>query len=149
MIEDLFKPAQLVVPMSLWAVVAFSVLLALAAAVLVVGAMTWCDGGGYLMMMAGVLAYLPLHRFLRAVGPGDHLHLALVLLAALLAGAPVVVLGWRASSEGVLVATGALGVALIAALGIDHLEQQMALIPIGWGVLLFGGLALWLYVQDR
>lgn len=81
------------------------------------------------------MAALGVHRFLRAVEPGDTWRITLVVVATV---AAAMLLAWQARSDstGVVAAGGAaLGAGLLAVVT-DVISEHLAAIPASWGLML-------------
>jgi hypothetical protein len=132
LIESLFTPPAVVVPITGGAIVGYIFVLALGAAILWIGGTYASSAGGRSLLVPAFGAYVMAIsevRFLRAVAP-DNTALAWILYAISYYAIPVF---------------GLLG--LGASIGIDRVQESMGGIPLPWGVPIFGALLLLAYAK--
>lgn len=138
MIDEFFTPAVSVIPMGWGATLGFGLLLLAA----LVGVGLGARMRAWLGLAAGAaVLFLPLHRFLRAIAPGDGQGLWTLVGVVLLA---LVVLTWLLREAGAAVmAWLAVGATFLLAWALDRASESLASVPTSWGlVLLLGALFL-------
>lgn len=96
MIDELFKPAESIVPLTIWGAIGYGVLLLIALMILAAGTRFLRLGGGWAVSAGSAMAALGVHRFLRAVAPGDTWRITLVVVATV---AAAMLLAWLARSD--------------------------------------------------
>lgn len=148
MLDDLTKVPELVVPLTVWAVIGHLLLALCGAAALAVGSLIATRSSQLLfgVLIAVLGAYLlgiGEHRFLRAVHPDSMTMNAVVWvvgIAVAIAGAVALGELLDAMGAGIIFAIGGL-LALGGAIVMDQIGEQLHMIPLPWGVPV-GGLAL-------
>lgn len=148
MIDELFKPAESIVPLTIWGAVGYGVLLLIALMILAAGTRVLGQGGGWAVLAGSAMAALGVHRFLRAVEPGDTWRITLVVVATV---AAAMLLAWQARSDstGVVAAGGAaLGAGLLAVVT-DVISEHLAAIPASWGLMLLVVVGLFAWSRSQ